>query len=52
MFAYHDSREREPESEWEREEGINEDGHRAHDTISALELLIEKNSTTGVLRTP
>ena len=39
MFAYHDSREREPESVWEREEGITEDGHRTCDTISALELL-------------
>lgn len=40
MFAYHDSREREPESVWEREEVINEDGHRTHNTVSALEMLI------------
>lgn len=52
MFAYHDSREREPESEWERQKGINEDGHRTHDTISALARLSERNSTTGMLRTP
>ena len=56
MFAYHDSREQEPESVWEREEVINEDGHRMHDNVSALEMAWcggrGENGTAGMLRTP
>jgi len=56
VFAYHDSREREPESVWEREEGINEDGHRMCDTHFCLRAAQfsgrQKNSTTSMLRTP